>query len=209
MNILPREKQIEVIAALCDGLGIRATARITGVNRETVGTLALRVGFTIGLIRPVPSSSQETAVSEASLPVKASIAISTEAPEALLVKIDLHGYRPRDLTGKPMEGIVQQAWQMGAARLRFVHGHGRTRGKSPGFYNTRTGRLGLFIRRTLRNNPVLRQWIKYSTVECTQWGVTTVGLKANPHPTRSALDLTVLPRPRHPEQTRAVDERAS
>jgi hypothetical protein len=44
MNILPRDKQIEVIAALCDGLGIRATARITGVNRETVGTLALRVG---------------------------------------------------------------------------------------------------------------------------------------------------------------------
>ena len=44
MNILPREKQIEIIAALCDGLGIRATARITGVNRETVGTLALRVG---------------------------------------------------------------------------------------------------------------------------------------------------------------------
>jgi IS1 family transposase len=44
MNILPRDKQIEIIAALCDGLGIRATARITGVNRETVGTLALRVG---------------------------------------------------------------------------------------------------------------------------------------------------------------------
>ena len=44
MNILPREKQIEIVACLCDGLGIRATARITGVNRETVGTLALRVG---------------------------------------------------------------------------------------------------------------------------------------------------------------------
>jgi IS1 family transposase len=44
MNILPRDKQIEVIAALCDGLGVRATARVTGVNRETVGTLALRIG---------------------------------------------------------------------------------------------------------------------------------------------------------------------
>lgn len=44
MNVLERSKQIEIIAALCDGLGIRATARITGVNRETVGTLALRVG---------------------------------------------------------------------------------------------------------------------------------------------------------------------
>ncbi len=44
MNILPRQKQIEVIAALTEGLGIRATARITGVNRETVGKLALQVG---------------------------------------------------------------------------------------------------------------------------------------------------------------------
>jgi IS1 family transposase len=44
MNILPRAKQIEVIAALTEGLGIRAAARITGVNRETVGKLALQVG---------------------------------------------------------------------------------------------------------------------------------------------------------------------
>ena len=44
MNILSREKQIEVISALTEGLGIRATARITGVNRETVGKLALQVG---------------------------------------------------------------------------------------------------------------------------------------------------------------------
>ena len=44
MNILPRQKQIEVIAALSEGLGIRATARITCVNRETVGKLALQVG---------------------------------------------------------------------------------------------------------------------------------------------------------------------
>lgn len=44
MNILPHDKQIAVIAALCDGLGVRATARITGVNRGTVADLALRVG---------------------------------------------------------------------------------------------------------------------------------------------------------------------
>jgi IS1 family transposase len=44
MNLLSRNKQIEVIAALCDGLGIRATSRITGVNRGTVGALALRMG---------------------------------------------------------------------------------------------------------------------------------------------------------------------
>ena len=44
MNILSRDKQIEVIAALCDGLGIRAASRITGVDRGTIGSLALRVG---------------------------------------------------------------------------------------------------------------------------------------------------------------------
>jgi IS1 family transposase len=44
MNVLPRDKQIEVIAALCDGLGIRAVSRITGVNRGTIGDLALKVG---------------------------------------------------------------------------------------------------------------------------------------------------------------------
>jgi len=44
MNFLSREKQIEVISALTEGLGIRATARIAGVNRETVGKLALQVG---------------------------------------------------------------------------------------------------------------------------------------------------------------------
>jgi IS1 family transposase len=44
MNILSRDKQIEVIAALTEGLGIRATARLTGVNRETVGKLALQIG---------------------------------------------------------------------------------------------------------------------------------------------------------------------
>jgi IS1 family transposase len=44
MNLLPREKQIEVISALTEGLGIRATARVTGVNRETVGKLAFQVG---------------------------------------------------------------------------------------------------------------------------------------------------------------------
>ncbi|MFZ3351696.1 MAG: transposase [Xanthobacteraceae bacterium] len=39
-----RQKQIKIISTLTEGLGIRATARITGVNRETVGKLALQVG---------------------------------------------------------------------------------------------------------------------------------------------------------------------
>lgn len=43
-NHLSEEKQALVVAALCEGVGIRATARIVGVNRETVGKLALAVG---------------------------------------------------------------------------------------------------------------------------------------------------------------------
>ncbi len=44
MNILPREKQIEAIAALCEGVSIRATERLTGINRGTIMTLGARVG---------------------------------------------------------------------------------------------------------------------------------------------------------------------
>src|SRR5580692_4988100 len=44
MNNLSREKQIEVIAALCEGVGQRAVTRLTGCDRKTVARLALRVG---------------------------------------------------------------------------------------------------------------------------------------------------------------------
>src|SRR5260370_14955981 len=44
MNFLSRDKQIQVIAALCEGMGVRACSRITGVDRGTVAALALRVG---------------------------------------------------------------------------------------------------------------------------------------------------------------------
>jgi len=44
MNTLSRDKQIEVLAALTEGLGVRATSRITGVDRGTIASLALRVG---------------------------------------------------------------------------------------------------------------------------------------------------------------------
>jgi hypothetical protein len=121
---------------------------------------------------------------------------TVESPNGAIfagVQIDLHGYHPRDIKGAPLAHIVEQAWQMGAPRLRFIHGHGRARGKSPGFYNTNTGYFGLSIRRALRRNRELRQWIKYSTLDCSDWGRTTVKLKRNPRPTRTALDLSVLP----------------
>ncbi|HEY2406756.1 MAG TPA: IS1 family transposase [Polyangiaceae bacterium] len=43
-NNLSRDKQIAVVAALVEGCSIRSTERMTGVNRETIGTLLVRVG---------------------------------------------------------------------------------------------------------------------------------------------------------------------
>jgi IS1 family transposase len=44
MNILPLEKQTEIIAALTEGCSIRAVERLTGVHRDTIMRLAVRVG---------------------------------------------------------------------------------------------------------------------------------------------------------------------
>jgi IS1 family transposase len=44
MNILSRDKQIQAIAALCEGVSIRATERLTDINRGTVMGLGVRVG---------------------------------------------------------------------------------------------------------------------------------------------------------------------
>jgi IS1 family transposase len=44
MNILPRDKQIAVISALTEGCSIRATERLTGVHRDTIMRLGVRVG---------------------------------------------------------------------------------------------------------------------------------------------------------------------
>ncbi|MCW5888937.1 MAG: transposase [bacterium] len=44
MNILPFEKQVQVIAALTEGCSIRATERLTDVHRDTIMRLGVRVG---------------------------------------------------------------------------------------------------------------------------------------------------------------------
>jgi IS1 family transposase len=44
MNVLPFEKQVQVISALTEGCSIRSTERLTGANRNTVMSLGLRVG---------------------------------------------------------------------------------------------------------------------------------------------------------------------
>ena len=41
---LPREKQVAVVAALTEGCSMRSISRMTGVDRETVGTRLARVG---------------------------------------------------------------------------------------------------------------------------------------------------------------------
>jgi hypothetical protein len=83
--------------------------------------------------------------------------------------------------------------ETGADLVCFIHGHGRARGKSPGFVNTNTGCFGLCIRRELRHDRALRRWIKYTTLDCGAWGTTTVKLKINPNPTRSEIDRRMLP----------------
>jgi hypothetical protein len=44
MNVLPLDKQIEIIAALCEGVGQRAVSRLTNTDRKTVARLAFNVG---------------------------------------------------------------------------------------------------------------------------------------------------------------------
>ena len=77
-------------------------------------------------------------------------------------EIDLHGYHPDNICGEPLTKMIRQAWEMGAERIRLIHGHGRTRGISPGFVNTNTGYFGLRIRSALRYDDELRQWIKHT-----------------------------------------------
>src|ERR1044072_979682 len=43
-NVLPKDKQIAVIAALAEGSSLRSLTRVTGIHRTTIAGLALRVG---------------------------------------------------------------------------------------------------------------------------------------------------------------------
>lgn len=44
MNVLPFTKQVEVISALSEGMSIRATELLTGIHRDTIMRLGVRVG---------------------------------------------------------------------------------------------------------------------------------------------------------------------
>jgi hypothetical protein len=105
------------------------------------------------------------------------------------MEVDLHGFHPSQIirTGF-LHKLVQQSWEMGEVKLTLIHGHGRNRRASPGFVNTNTGYFGLYIRRALRQDESLREWIFHSTVDCGQMGCTSVRLEPNPSPTRDAVD---------------------
>jgi hypothetical protein len=91
------------------------------------------------------------------------------------MEIDLHVYHPSEIVGSGLLAkLLQQAWEMGAARLTLIHGHGRNRGISPDFVNTNTGYFGLCIRRALRHDESLREWICHTTLDCRQMGSTSV-----------------------------------
>jgi IS1 family transposase len=44
MNRLPFDRQVSAIAALCEGMSIRSTERLTGIHRDTIMRLGARVG---------------------------------------------------------------------------------------------------------------------------------------------------------------------
>ena len=50
MNVLPRDKQTAIVAALTEGCAIRAVERLTGVHRDTVMRLGVRVGEGCALV---------------------------------------------------------------------------------------------------------------------------------------------------------------
>ena len=108
------------------------------------------------------------------------------------VEIDLHGYHPDAICGEPLKKIICRAWEMGAQRIRLIHGHGRNRGISLGFVNTNTGHFGLRIRSELRDDTELRRWIKHTTLNCRHQGSTDVKLKSNPAPIRTDFE-NILP----------------
>ena len=108
--------------------------------------------------------------------------------------IDLHGYHPAEIVRSGVLGkIIQQSWEMGESYLYLIHGHGRNRGITPGFVNTNTGYFGLQIRSALRHDTHLRKWIHHTTLNCEDMGVTSVRLKRNRAPSRTALDPDLIP----------------
>jgi hypothetical protein len=120
---------------------------------------------------------------------------SSRTQVTIEVTVDLHGYHPDQVTGYPLECLIAQAWEMGADRLRLVHGHGRHR-RTAGrpVCGNNSGFLGLRLRNELECPSFeMRRYLSSTVFDRRHVGQTIVRLKKNPNPTREALDLTVLP----------------
>ncbi len=92
-------------------------------------------------------------------------------------EIDLHGYYPEGVEGVVHDAVLT-AWEVSAPRLRIIHGHGYNRRDYCLFANTNTGPLGMAVRRLLREDRALRQYM-YAKFDCSDMGFTTVRLRSN------------------------------
>jgi hypothetical protein len=131
-------------------------------------------------------------------------ALTLEPPSTTMI-LDLHGFHPSMIYHGLLFLIVKQAWQRGISELRLIHGHGRGK-RSPGFVNTNTGYFGLSIRKSLKGKNEdddcdYRPYIKTSTLDCSDKGITSVKMQPNPSPSRVAFDsgLVGAPYPTHLE----------
>ena len=110
-------------------------------------------------------------------------------------EIDLHGYSPLQVDSSFMSSVVATACKSGWQSIRFIHGHALWRNSPRPFANTNTGVLGLSIRKLLRNEASLRQWIKHTTIDCSSEGSTSVKLKSVKVSMPERADFSGLPAP--------------
>ncbi len=123
----------------------------------------------------------------------------TLEPPTTTMTLDLHGFHPDMIHRGFLFLIVKEVWQRGISELVLIHGHGRDK-CSPGFVNTKTGYFGLSIRKALKgklddDDCDYRPYIKVSTLDCSDKGLTSVKMQRNPSPNRTAFDSGLMGTP--------------
>jgi hypothetical protein len=150
-------------------------------------------------LRPSPGARFTGRASHHDVVAFQSMAVCPAMRDSLLmlaeIPVDLQGYYPTDITGypyatkgSPLSRIIEQAWEMGDGSIRFIHGHGRGRGLSPGFVNNehrlfrRTDPERTAVRRT---SPAMDQ-VHHARLQ-RRW-VDGREAQTNPSPTRTEFD---------------------
>ena len=59
-NVLNKDKQIAIIAALAEGASMRSITRITGIHRDTVCRLGVRIGQGCARVEDLIEALRET-----------------------------------------------------------------------------------------------------------------------------------------------------